>query len=192
MLALFLCFGLAVSAQSNQDSTRLKGRIIDERAEPIPGAFIELFYDGKSVTGTATDEDGNFKVIIKKPQLKNDTRLLLKTMYSSYNTATIKLTQSNISQNHIVQLTVNTKELIESNLPAQTTTYDHPSYNIIEPVDDRTCTIVGIVYDEKKEPIPGVLVSISDNSSAKFNTASDENGVYILRSVPHGGIYFQD
>lgn len=88
ILFIFLCLSNSILAQITDDSTILRGVILDETAEPILGAIIELLQNNQTVAGEATDYDGSYSIT-----LKNGT-YTVKTRYSSYRTelSIIKLT----------------------------------------------------------------------------------------------------
>ena len=74
---LFLFISCDVYAQINHAT--IKGQILDEKKEPIIGAFVEILQNGMVKNGTATDEDGNYIFCELRPG-----RYIIKAQYNSY------------------------------------------------------------------------------------------------------------
>ncbi len=83
MKTLALLIGFFLVVQLNAQDT-IKGKIFDEKNEPIPFANVIVKSNGILITGAATNFDGLFLIIIPNNKTPKSGGYLLEVSYVGY------------------------------------------------------------------------------------------------------------
>ena len=87
------------------DSLVVRGRVVDERGEPIIGAIIEVGQNGIVLNGALTDEEGLFRIELKMSVDSIDMRV----RYTGYKEIRKKLHKSDYARFQEIKMDVNTE-----------------------------------------------------------------------------------
>lgn len=88
------------------DSIVIRGKVLDEKGEPMISAIVMVMNDSSIIGGEATDYDGKFEIVLKEiPAKKN---LFLRTRYTSYIDDSTKINTEKLESFYTIKMELRT------------------------------------------------------------------------------------
>ena len=128
ILCLFFIFNLNVFAQNNTSS--IKGKVIDENESPLPYVSVAVYHDDKIITGAITNDDGVFTLKVQQ----SDEELRLAFDFVGYIKEEIRIipNKSKIEVNDVVlkeNVVMLDDVVVSSTAVSHKSTVEHTSIN---------------------------------------------------------------
>ncbi len=162
-------------------ATRLRGRVIDSKHQPVPGATVIILGNGKMVSGIATDSDGKFDLRINR---QNFDSLFLRVSSVGYHEQRLALTPEDTDD--VLQIE------LESMIPVVTGIKVHPK-NEVEP-SERVITSDDVIRQANRSMVPTnptaalkqPQISRGGSNHSSQVRVHGTNPVYFLNGLPIG------
>mgnify|MGYP002859249453 CR=1 FL=1 len=81
---------------TNGDSITIKGRVLDDKREPLLGALVELYNGENKLKGDVANEDGYFSITIDTVHKNKDLKLIIR--YTTFTTKTIICSKDSLQE----------------------------------------------------------------------------------------------
>ena len=186
-LIFFLFFNLNIFAQNNTSS--IKGKVIDENDAPLPYVSVAVYQDDKIITGTITNDDGIFTLKVQQ----SDKEIRLAFDFVGYIKEEIKTIPNKVKievgnivlKENVVMLD---DVVISSTAVAHKSTVEHTSINASANIASSKGSALDILSASSSVSTQNDVISIRGNSNILVLIDGVPTTVTDLSTIPAANI----
>jgi hypothetical protein len=173
---LLVPFCFARQADTDRTKSTLSGTVRDQNKAPIAGAKVSLNYAGIATLAAETGPDGTYSFV--------------NIIAGTYN---LSVTAPNFTDKHFENVNLSPGAELKINIqleplqPASEGTLAQAGTEKSRPkLDSSKGSLSGTVTDQTQAVVVGADISLISSEGAKFETKSDNKGVYSFANLPPG------